>query len=104
MDLKNPKATQDQTRVQVLAQELSEASTKQNFASIICQAFEGLQLTDEFCNNLSKLLKLTFAQHVALGLALSHSNEQSVQQQGKRIDRGFVEPDGRFSCMCAQYL
>ncbi len=82
MDL-NPKATQDQSRLQLLSQELISASTKQNFVSIICQAFEGTQLTEEFCSNLSKMLKFSFAQQVVFGLALSQSTDPSMMQQGE---------------------
>lgn len=90
MDMKNPKATQDQTRLQLLSQELAAATAKYNYVSIICQAFEGVQLTDDFCSSLFKLLKLTFAQHVAFGLALAQSNESSTQQQGECNFRPFL--------------
>ena len=82
LDLKNTKASQDQIRLQLLGQELAVVVNKSNFVSIICQAFEGAQLTDEFCSNLSKLLKLNFSQHFTFGLALAQSIDPGVQQQG----------------------
>ena len=82
LDLKNTKAAQDQIRLQLLAQELAVVATKSNYVSILCQAFEGAPLTDDFCSNLARLLKLNFAQHVAFGLALSQSVDPAVQQQG----------------------
>jgi hypothetical protein len=30
--------------------------------SLICEAFEGLQLTEEFCSSIAKMLKLTYTQ------------------------------------------
>ncbi len=82
LDLKNTKASQDQIRLQLLGQELAVVATKSNYVSIICQAFEGAPLTDDFCSNLAKLLKLTFAQHITFGLALAQSMDPIVQQQG----------------------
>ena len=82
LDLKSLKPPSDQTRLQLLAQELGAVTCKPNFVSIICQAFEGVQMTDDFCNNLAKTLKLTFAQHVTFGLALAQSHEMQIQQQG----------------------
>ena len=37
---------------------------RENFVSLICQAFEGLQLTEEACTNLANTLKLSYAQHL----------------------------------------
>eukprot|EP00286_Rhodomonas_abbreviata_P020864 CAMPEP_0181296226 /NCGR_PEP_ID=MMETSP1101-20121128/4584_1 /TAXON_ID=46948 /ORGANISM="Rhodomonas abbreviata, Strain Caron Lab Isolate" /LENGTH=293 /DNA_ID=CAMNT_0023401063 /DNA_START=333 /DNA_END=1210 /DNA_ORIENTATION=+ len=85
LDLKNTKVATDQTRLQLLAQELGIVIAKPNFVSVICQAFEGVQLTDDFCSNLAKTLKLTFAQHVAFALALVQSHETSIQNQGFKI-------------------
>mmetsp|Transcript_26187 Transcript_26187/g.86121 ORF Transcript_26187/g.86121 Transcript_26187/m.86121 type:complete len:2355 (-) Transcript_26187:1156-8220(-) len=85
LDLKNAKSITDQTKLQLLAQELGTVMTKPNFASVICQAFEGIHLTEELCNNLAKTLKLTFAQHLTFGLALCQSQDQSVHQKGTRI-------------------
>jgi hypothetical protein len=82
LDLKSLKPPSDQTRLQLLAQELAAVTSKPNFVSIICQAFEGVQMTDDFCINLVKSLKLSFAQHLTFGLALAQSHEQPVQQQG----------------------
>lgn len=82
LDLKNAKSITDQTKLQLLAQELGTVMTKPNFASVICQAFEGIHLTEELCNNLAKTLKLTFAQHLTFGLALCQSQDQSVHQKG----------------------
>jgi hypothetical protein len=82
LDLKNTKASQDQIRLQLLGQELAVVATKSNYVSTICQAFEGAPLTDDFCSNLAKLLKLTFAHHITFGLALAQSMDPTVQQQG----------------------
>lgn len=82
LDLKNSKASQDQIRLQFLAQELSSVCTKSNYVSIICQAFEGAALTDDFCTNLVRILKLNFGQIVTFGLALAQSVDLSVQLQG----------------------
>ncbi len=82
LDLKNTKASQDQIRLQLLGQELAVVANRPNYVSVICQAFEGAPLTDDFCSNLAKLLKLNFAQHLTFGLALAQSIDAGVQQQG----------------------
>ena len=51
--------------------------------SIICQALEGLQLTEDFCANFAKTLKFSYGQHLTFALALSQSSTSSVQQQGR---------------------
>ena len=56
--------------------------------SVICEAFEGPQLTEEFCANLAKTLKLSFTQHLAFSLALAQSTQSSVQQQGRACVHG----------------
>lgn len=53
-----------------------------NFVSIICQACEGLQLTEDFCANFAKTLKFSYGQHLTFALALAQSTTPSVQQQG----------------------
>ena len=50
--------------------------------SIICQALEGLQLTEDFCANFAKTLKFSYGQHLTFALALSLSSTSAVQQQG----------------------
>ena len=55
---------------------------RSNYVSIICEAFEGPQLTEEFCASLAKTLKLSFTQHLAFALALAQSTQSSVQVQG----------------------
>jgi hypothetical protein len=53
--------------------------------SIICEAFEGLQMTEDFCSHLAKTLKLSYAQHLTFLLAIAQSTQPPVQQQGVRL-------------------
>ena len=47
--------------------------------SIICEAFEGLQMTEDFCSHLAKTLKLSYAQHLTFLLAIAQSTQPPVQ-------------------------
>ncbi|MGB1601056.1 MAG: hypothetical protein ACPIOQ_50420, partial [Promethearchaeia archaeon] len=73
LDLQNPKAVADPTRLQLLAQELGTVMTHSNYVSIICEAFEALPLTEDFCATLSKTLKFSATQQLTFAVALAQS-------------------------------
>ena len=82
LDIKNGKSLQEQPRVMLLSQSLGNISSKPNFVSLVCQAFEGVHLSDDYCVALCKMLKLPFPHHLAFGVALALSDDPTVQQQG----------------------
>jgi len=88
IDLKdNMKNQQNQQRLQLLQQQLLHLVDKPNFPSILFQVFTGLELRDEFLNQLSKALKLSLAQEVVLGLGLAQAPEQSIRREGRSFLR-----------------
>ena len=90
LDLQNPKAVADPTRLQLLAQELGTVMTHSNYVSIICEAFEALPLTEDFCATLSKTLKFSATQQLTFAVALAQSTQSSVQQHGIKMIKSWL--------------
>ncbi len=88
-DLRDQKSQKDkdqsQTRLAVLAQEITNLSRQTNFAYVVCQALETLDIPiqEGFLTNFIKLLpKLSLPQEFSLGLALVQSVDNNIKQEG----------------------
>lgn len=72
-----------QLRIQLLAQELTNLQKQPNFASLVCQALEGVEsISEDFLIQMAKILKLEKSQEILLGLGLAHSVDANVKQEG----------------------
>eukprot|EP01116_Phalansterium_solitarium_P014539 TRINITY_DN3224_c0_g1_i5.p1 TRINITY_DN3224_c0_g1~~TRINITY_DN3224_c0_g1_i5.p1 ORF type:complete len:1462 (-),score=389.12 TRINITY_DN3224_c0_g1_i5:3053-7438(-) len=88
IDFKDTKGQKDQIRIQLLSQEVSQLVRLPNFASLVCQALEGLEtLQDDFVSQFCKLLKLTLPQEILVALSLAQSVEPIVHEGGDRYLR-----------------
>ena len=83
IDFRDVKGPKDQLKMQLLKEEMGHLSKQPNFASVICQAFEGVDsLQDDFISHFSKCLKLALPQEILLALGLASSADPSVQVEG----------------------
>lgn len=83
IDFKDQKAQKDQQRIAMLQQETIQLLQQPNFASIVYQAFEGIeQLQEDFLLQITRILKLSFAQELLLALGLTYSMDPAVKQEG----------------------
>ncbi|CCI49970.1 unnamed protein product [Albugo candida] len=91
IDFRDNKAShhKDSLKIQLLAHEIAQASSRPNFTTFLCEAFEGLAhgriingngvnskqvLTDDWLMNVCKLLKLNVPQQVTIALAVLQGN------------------------------
>ena len=80
------KSTRDQPKMQLLLQALDLLSTRANFVSLVCQAFDDMEpLPHDFLHKLSKALKLTAQQDLLLGIALIHSHRPISKAEGLKF-------------------
>mmetsp|Transcript_120 Transcript_120/g.241 ORF Transcript_120/g.241 Transcript_120/m.241 type:complete len:2189 (+) Transcript_120:93-6659(+) len=84
MDFGEHKLPKDHLKIQLVNQELSEIINRPNFVSLICRAIDTSKLTESYLSHLVKHLKLTLAQQVAMGLALTHVEDRKVAGEGRR--------------------
>lgn len=83
IDLKDQKGQKDQLKIQLLKEELNHLAKQPNFISVICQTLEGIDsIHEEFISQFSKVLKLPLAQEILVALAVAHSVDPSVRQEG----------------------
>lgn len=80
IDLKD--SAKSQQRFQLLQQQLLQLIDKPNFPSVLFQALSGLELKEDFLNQLSKALKLNLAQDIVLALGLAQAPEKSIRHEG----------------------
>jgi hypothetical protein len=68
IDFRDQKGQKDQSRIQLLSQEVALLMRHPNFASYMCLALEGIDsLQEEFISHFSKLLKLPAQQVNSFG-------------------------------------
>lgn len=83
IDFRDSKGAKDQLKIQLLKEEIGTLTKQPNFASVICQAFEGIDtLHEEFIVHFSKCLKLTLSQEILLALGLASSAAPNIQAEG----------------------
>lgn len=85
IDLKD--SAKSQQRFQLLQQQLLQLIDKPNFPSVLFQALSGLELKEDFLNQLSKALKLNLAQDIVLALGLAQAPEKSIRHEGRSFLR-----------------
>ncbi len=87
IDFKDQKNAVDGMRAQILQQELSVASSKTNFSSILAQSLEALenQIQDDFLPYFAKLTKITPAQEIMISLSLARSVDPKLSEEGTPI-------------------
>lgn len=77
---------QRDSRVQLLTQEISALSGKENFVSVICKAFGSkLDFADINLATISRALKLSLTHELLLGTALSFSSDTSIREEGSKF-------------------
>lgn len=83
IDFRDVKGSKDTLKMQLLKEEMGHLSKQPNFASVICQAFEGVDsLHDDFISHFSKSLKLGLPQEILLALGLASAASPNVQVEG----------------------
>nr|CCA26834.1 hypothetical protein ALNC14_129780 [Albugo laibachii Nc14] len=93
IDFRDNKAShhKDSLKIQLLAHEIAQASSRSNFTTFLCEALEGLahgksangigsnlkqSITEDWLINVCKLLKLNVPQQVSIALAVLQGNSQ----------------------------
>jgi len=85
IDFRDPKP-KDQTKLQLLHQEIVQLVKQPNFASCICQAIEAIEhLQEDFVSNFSKALKLSPQHELLIALGLAHSVDPNIKQEGLKF-------------------
>jgi hypothetical protein len=82
IDFKDQKGQKDQQRIQLLRTQLQHLNGKPNYASLLLQAFAGMELKEEFLIQFAKLLKLTLAEEIILALGIAQSSEKNIKHEG----------------------
>jgi regulator of PEP synthase PpsR (kinase-PPPase family) len=75
----NPK---DQFRIQLLNQLIDQVVCQPNYATLLQQALEEIEILDDFVNKFSRLLKLKLHHEIAVGISLTRSYKPKIQQTG----------------------
>ncbi len=94
IDLKD--SAKSQQRFQLLQQQLLQLIDKPNFPSVLFQALSGLELKEDFLNQLSKALKLNLAQDIVLALGLAQAPEKSIRHEGNPPPHSHIQCDFSF--------
>lgn len=82
------KSARDQPKMQLLLQALDMLSSRSNFVTLVCQAFEDIDpMPHDFLHKLSKALKLTIQQDLLLGVSLIHSPRMIAKSEGLKFLR-----------------
>lgn len=77
-----------QLKLELLASVIKELVHQPNFATIFCEAVRQIvSISEDFLDYLSKALKLTIPEQIALGLALSNAEDLKHRQEGKTWSR-----------------
>ncbi|KAG1692874.1 hypothetical protein DVH05_024162 [Phytophthora capsici] len=94
IDFRDARGQKDALKIQLLTHEVSQASSRPNFTTFICEAIEGSSpdsaavsgrhVTEEFLQLFCKTLKLSLPQQVTVGLAFAQgenadSSAQAIQ-------------------------
>eukprot|EP01113_Clastostelium_recurvatum_P016806 TRINITY_DN1971_c0_g1_i2.p1 TRINITY_DN1971_c0_g1~~TRINITY_DN1971_c0_g1_i2.p1 ORF type:complete len:2308 (-),score=670.74 TRINITY_DN1971_c0_g1_i2:313-7236(-) len=91
----------DSLKIQLLREEIAQLSKQPHFASLICQALEGLFVTppssssssssasqpEDLLTQLVRLLKLSLSQEIFVALGVAHSVDPLVQHEGIKFLR-----------------
>ncbi|BBN05282.1 CCR4-NOT transcription complex subunit 1 [Marchantia polymorpha subsp. ruderalis] len=73
-----------QLKLELLASVIKELVHQPNFATIFCEAVRQIvSISEDFLDYLSKALKLTIPEQIALGLALSNAEDLKHRQEGQ---------------------
>lgn len=91
VDFRDARGQKDALKLQLLAHEVAQASSRPNFTTFICEAIEGsapeadassaVAVTEEFLQLFCKTLKLSLPQQVTVGLAFAQGeNADSAAQ------------------------
>lgn len=91
IDFRDTHGQKDALKIQLLTHEISQASSRPNFTTFICEAIEGSSpdiaaisgqhVTEDFLHHFCKMLKLSLPQQVTVGLAFAQGeNAQSAAQ------------------------
>lgn len=68
---------------QVVASIVRHAMDKPNFCTVLCQSLINLDISENFLENFSKAMRFTASEKIAIGLALSDSENADTRMCGK---------------------
>ncbi|KAH8516641.1 hypothetical protein H0E87_004840 [Populus deltoides] len=75
----------------VLASVFKFVLDKPNFATVFCQSLKSTEITEDFLEKLSNLLKLSVAEKIGTGLALSESENADTRMFAKKFCLAKIE-------------
>ncbi|KAH9125136.1 hypothetical protein AeMF1_004201 [Aphanomyces euteiches] len=86
IDFRDTKSHKDSLKVQLLTHELGQAATRPNFTTFLCQAIDvagngSSVITEEFLTQFCKVIKLSLAQQITIGLSFAQSDVRGVAQE-----------------------
>jgi len=86
IDFDDHKASKDHLKIQLVNQELLEIVKLPNFVTLLCRSIDTQKLKSEgLISHFCKVLKLPLTQQFAIGLALTHVEDNKVANEGKNF-------------------
>ncbi|KHG27375.1 CCR4-NOT transcription complex subunit 1 [Gossypium arboreum] len=76
---------------QVVASIFRHAMDKPNFCTVFCQSLRSMDISENFLENFSKTLQLSLSEKIAVGLALSDSENPETRMCGKNFCMAQIE-------------
>ncbi|GMI99089.1 hypothetical protein like AT1G02080 [Hibiscus trionum] len=70
---------------QVVGSIFRHAMGKPNFCTVFCQSLRSMDISEDFLENFSKVLQLSLSEKIAVGLALSDSENPEARMCGKNF-------------------
>ncbi|XVE76912.1 hypothetical protein DITRI_Ditri13aG0018400 [Diplodiscus trichospermus] len=70
---------------QVVASIFRYAIGKPNFCTVFCQSLRNMNISEDFLENLSKVLRLSVSERIGIALALSDSENADTRMSGKNF-------------------